>query len=227
MLRLATFMGLLTLLLTWSGAPALAAPEGSYVIDLGGQRERITATADLWVAEILVPEMPEPLREESPIADKVEPADGRPGRLVLGPNPEHMEPYEVVWFVPSAPGTLRLHRDGQQYATLEAARQAQVPQANFRRYWAAERFAELSALPTLERPDRAAVLALAREALERVPAHGGYEAVDETMEDLMIEKGLNPFASRMPFVEARQALEDDPEVKALLQQLEDKIQPEK
>ncbi len=225
MRRWASFACLLTLLaLTW--APALAAPEGCYVIDLGGQQEGITATADTWVSEVSLPEAPEPYREEAPIAARIEPEEGRPGRLVLGPLPDRVEPYEVVWFLPGTPETVRLHRDGRQHATLEAALQAPAPQAFFRRYWAAERFAQLADLPTMEKPDRAALLALGREALRRVPPHAGSEAVDETMEDLMIEKGQNPFSSRMPFVEARRELQEDPEVKALLQQLEDRVRPE-
>jgi len=225
MRRLATLTALLTLL-ALAGAPALAAPEGSYTIDLGVQRETITATTERWVSEVFMPEAPEPYREEAPIAARVEPDPTRPGQLVLGPLPDRMEPYEVVWFLPGTPGTVRLHRDGRQHATIEAACQAPVPRTFFRRYWSAGRFAELSALPTMERPDRDAVLALGREALKRVPAHAGSEAIDETMEDLMIEKGLNPFSSRMPFVDARRELKEDPEVKAMLQQLEERVQPE-
>ncbi len=223
MFRLRSLIGLMALLALWTAQPALAALEGEFVAPQGGQQERVLASPSLWVSEISGMGMPEPYREESPVAEVVEPTPEVPGRVVLGPLPDRMEPFEIVWFTQAGPEEIRLFRDGQQHPTLESARQASVPQGPFTRFWSAARFAELSALPALERPDRAGLLALMRDVLPRIPLGSSDSALNEAMEDLMIEKGLNPFSSRQAFVEAREALAEDPEVQTLLKEIEARI----
>ncbi len=220
MFRLRSLIGLIALLAFWTAQPALPAPEGEFIAPQGGQQERVLASPTLWVSEISGLGMPEPYREESPIAEVIEPAREVPGRVVLGPLADRMEPFEIVWFLRAGPEELRLYRDGRQHPTLEAARRAPAPVGAFTRFWSAARFAELSAWPALQQPDRVGLLALMREVLSRVVPGSGESALDEAMEDLMIEKGLNPFSSRVPFTQALESLADDPEVQALLEELE-------
>jgi hypothetical protein len=224
MFRLRSLIGLMALLVSWTAQPALAAPEGEFVAPQGGQQERVLASPSLWVSEISGMGMPEPYREESPIAEAIEPTQAAPGRLVLGPLADRMEPFEIVWFNQESAAVLRIYRDGQQHPTLAAARQASAPPGPFIRFWSAARFAELSALPALAKPDRAGLLTLMREVLPRIPMGSTDSAVNEAMEDLMIEKGLNPFSSRQAFVEAREGLAEDPEVQSLLEEIEGRIQ---
>jgi len=223
MFRLRFLIGLMALLAFWTAQPALPAPQGEFIASLGGQQERVVASPTLWVSEISGLGMPEPYREEFPIAEVIEPTQGAPGRVVLGPLADRMEPFEIVWFSQEGTAVLRVYRDGQQHPTLAAAHQASAPQGPFIRFWSAARFAELSALPVLERPDRASLLALIREVLPRIPLGSADSTLDEAMEDLMIQKGLNPFSSRQVFVGAREALAEDPEVQALLEEIEARI----
>jgi hypothetical protein len=224
MFRLRSLIGLMALLVSWTAQPALAAPEGEFIAPQGGQQERVVASPTLWIAEISGLGMPEPYREESPVAEAIDPTHGLPGRVVLGPLPDRMEPFEVLWFTQEGPEAIRLFRDGRQYPDLEAARQASAPPGPFIRFWSAARFAELSVLPVLKKPDRAGLLALMREVLPRIPMGSTDSAVNEAMEDLMIEKGFNPFSSRRAFVEAREGLAEDPEVQSLLKEIQGRIQ---
>ena len=223
MSRLRSLIGLMALLVSWTAQPALAAPEGEFIATRMWQQERVVASPTLWISEISGPGMPEPYREESPIAEVVEPTRGIPGRVVLGPLPDRMEPFEVLWFTREGPEAIRLFRDRRQYPDLEAARQASAPSGPFIRFWSAARFAELSALPALEKPDRTGLLALMREALPRIPKGSTVSTLNEVLEDLMIEKGLNPFSSRQTFAQARRGLEKDPEIQALIEEIKGRI----
>ena len=142
-------------------------------------------------------------------------------RLVLGPFAERERPYEVLWIFNSQPGFLTCYRDGVQYATVEEVPLEPTPrmQRNARRYWSEREYQRIDGLPTMPAPNREQLIRFLQDCLEAVPPGMG-AASEMYVEDLLVSRGLCPWKSKPAFIQARKSMEDDPQVKALVEQLQ-------
>lgn len=204
----------LTLLLV-AQAAAFAAPTGRWVTSFQGRTEVLTLTDTAFDAMISGPGLPEGGFPEDP-----GPLAGAEGnRVVIGPAAGREEPFELVWIETLTPDSIRVYRHGLRFASLEQALAAPFETSDpARRYWSPARYEALNALPSLPAPDREAVVALLREVVPRIPPGSGRAGIDETMQDVVAEKGWNPFTIDEVLGRAMGALGPDPEVSGLMGQ---------
>lgn len=200
----------LTLLAFLAAAlPALAAPSGEWVGEFGSETEFLTISETQFTRVVKLPD--DEAEEDAAVAGDAE------DRLVLGPMDDQL--YRVVWVSDRTDDTIRFFGDATTYRTLDLGMAATRPlNARGRRYWSRARYDALAALPTMPAPDRDGLIALLREAIPRIPAGSGQPGIDETMQDLVSEKGWNPFTSKAVFSNALDPLREDPEVSDLLEQ---------
>ena len=156
-----------------------------------------------------------------PLALVVEPADGVPGKLVVGPVTDGDSAYEVIWFYPPTDRRVRFYRESGGYKTLAEAQDSKptfLP-SEAATFLAKDYFAECDALPTLPEPSKAELVVLLQEAVRRMEADKGSD-VNTLMETLMIDKGFHPSRSKEPFEAAVQKYSEDPEVSVLIEKME-------
>jgi len=199
------------LLVAWLllGASAMA-QQGSYICPQQGGAETIDIQERVLRSSVALPE--KPYEEQLPIASRL------PGKLVLGPLTDRMKPYEALWLLEVREPYLMVVRDGQQYDTPAEIPENLAPQRQkwARRYWSVQRFSELLKLPEMPEPSPREVMEMLDKARARAVKGCGSAAVDRILEDLVIERGFQPFASKAGFVRVRESMEDDPEFAARL-----------
>lgn len=204
----------LALALTLS-ATALA-QQGSYICPQDGGTETIQIEERLYRSSMAMPGQEKPYQEQFPIARRL------PGKLVLGPLTDRMQPYEAIWLVEVQDHQLLLMRDGQQYATLEEIPESLAPQRQkwANRFWSLQRYQELNKLPTMPEPDREQILALLDKVRAKVAKGCGFQTMERAIEDEVIAMGYQPFASKEVFIQARKKHEKDPLVAKKIAELE-------
>ena len=156
-----------------------------------------------------------------PIAKVVEPLNGAPGKIVVGPIDDGDPAWEVIWFYPPNGPRALFFRESTGFATQAEAEasQTELKPNEASMFLSREFFAECDALPVLPEPDKAQLVLLLHEALKRLEADRGSD-INTLMETLMIDKGFHPTKSREPFESALNKYGDDPEVSPLIAKLE-------
>jgi hypothetical protein len=196
----------------------LALPEGEWRSDFYGAIGTIVLDEDKFLFQL--EEEGKTRGFEGPLAEVREPSGSAPGRLIVGPITGTDRPYEVVWYYPPEPPRARFLCGADGFPTLDAARACleEFSVADSSVFLSRDYFQQIDQLPPLPEPSRDALVLLLQEALRRKMA--GEVDTNMLMEALMVDRGHHPTRSRDPFEASLQKHIEDPEVSALLEELE-------
>lgn len=206
-------------LLLFLGQAALALPVGQWRSDFYGAYGNIKLSEQSFEFEL----------EENgqatwgfsgALVQALEPSGESPGKLVVGPIEGSEMPFEVIWFFPQDGPRTRFFREETSYKTQAEAEasKVQITRADASLFLTSEFFAQCDALPVLPEPDKAQLVTLLKEAVQKRQAQQDLD-LNSLMEELMIAKGYHPSKSQEPFGKAVDKYSDDAEIDALLTEL--------
>lgn len=209
-----------TLVLFLLGQTVLALPVGQWRSDFYGAYGNISLSTDQFVFRLEEEGQP-PWTFGGPLVQTIEPSGESPGKLVVGPIKAADYAYEVIWFFPIDQQHTRFFREEKGYQT-QAEAEASHPEVKFSDaslFLSREFFDQCDALPVMPEPDKAQLLTLLQEAVQRRKSQSNLD-LNTVMEELMIAKGFHPTKSQEPFGKAVDKYGEDPEISSLLTELD-------
>jgi hypothetical protein len=197
-------------------AGAAQAQEGVYIRPLGSGSETLEFSSAACTSRISQPGTAQQVR-----TDRIAAQDH--GRLVLGPTPNQLKPFEMLYVVEMTGDWIEVFRDKNAYSGPDEA--PEYPTAlqlrQGQRYWTVPCYHLVTELPTMPVPARDDIAEMLDTVRATLHAGAGAHAVDEELEDLVIAKGYNPFTSKQVFRDAKERYEKrDPDFRNKVQEFE-------
>lgn len=198
----------------------LALPEGQWYNEMDGTPVTITVSAS--ELEVMLGEGEEAVGFRGPVVDVKEPADGKPGRVVIGPTEgpteSDKESFEVLWFHNAEGNWASFGIDPTGYQTPVDAEGAALDESktSLDGFMEAEYYKKVDSLPAMPALDKEKLLSFLEQVVSNDKERGD---VRQTVNRLLIEKGYHPNDSEESLALAVSKYNTDPKVKALLDQL--------
>ncbi len=192
----------------------LALPEGEWRNEFQGTP--VTITVSSAEVQVRLGEGTETVGFKGPVADVKEPADGQPGRIVIGPTEGDDESFEVLWFQNADGDWARFGIDPNGYQTPVDAEGATLEggDESLDGFMAAEYYQKVDSLPVMPALKKDELIAFFKEVQARDKGDAR-----QAVTLILIEKGYHPVDSEEGLAQAIEANASDPEVKALLEKL--------